>query len=120
NENLSNVKTVLGTVSDPRLSSGLDAVLISDAFHEMDEPADRSAVVTLLRNVGNALKPQGRLGIVDWTPGGGGPGPAADQRADPEVIIRAARAAGLELISREDISPFVYLLVFGRVSARSQ
>jgi len=120
NENLSNVKTVLGTVSDPRLPAGLDAVLISDAFHEMDEPADRSAVVTLLRNVGNALKPQGRLGIVDWTPGGGGPGPAADQRADPNVVVRAARAAGLQLLSREDYPPFVYLLVFGRSSVRTQ
>jgi predicted methyltransferase len=119
-ENLSNVKTVLGTASDPRLPQGLDAVLISDAFHEMDDPADRSAIVTLLRNVGDALKPQGRLGIVDWTPGGGGPGPPANQRADPDVIIRAARAAGLQLVSREDFPPFVYLLVFGRTIVRSE
>jgi predicted methyltransferase len=120
NENLSNVKTVLGTPSDPRLPSKIDAALISDAFHEMDDPADRSVIVTLLRNVGRSLKPQGRLGIVDWTPGGGGPGPAANQRADPDVIIRAARAAGLQLISREDFPPFVYLLVFGSASVRSQ
>jgi predicted methyltransferase len=120
NENQSNVKPVLGTPSDPRLPAGIDAVLISDAFHEMDDPADRSVIVTLLGNVGRSLKPQGRLGIVDWTPGGGGPGPAADQRANPEVVIRAARAAGLQLISREDIPPFVYLLVFGRASVRSQ
>jgi predicted methyltransferase len=119
-ENLSNVKTVLGAASDPRLPSGLDAVLISDAFHEMDDPADRSAIVTLLRNVADALKPQGRLGIVDWTPGAGGPGPAANQRADPDVIARAARAAGLQLVSREDYPPFVYLLVFGRSSVRSE
>jgi predicted methyltransferase len=120
NENLSNVKTVLGTPSDPRLPSTIDAALISDAFHEMDDPADRSVIVTLLRNVGRSLKPQGRLGIVDWTPGGGGPGPAAEQRVAPDVIIRAARAAGLQLISREDFPPFVYLLVFGSASARSQ
>jgi predicted methyltransferase len=120
NENVSNVKTVLGTPSDPRLPAGIDAALISDAFHEMDDPADRSVIVTLLRNVGQALKPHGRLGIVDWTPGGGGPGPAANQRADPDVIVRAARAAGLQLVSREDFQPFVYLLVFSRATARSQ
>jgi SAM-dependent methyltransferase len=120
NENQSNVKTVLGRPSDPRLPVGIDAVLISDAFHEMDDEADRSVIVTLLRNVGRSLKPQGRLGIVDWTPGGGGPGPAAEQRVAPDVIIRAARAAGLQLISCEDFPPFVYLLVFGRVSARAQ
>ncbi len=119
NENQSNVKTVLGTPSDPRLTVGIDAVLISDAFHEMDDETDRSVIVTLLRNVGRSLKPQGRLGIVDWTPGGGGPGPAAEHRVAPDVIIRAARAAGLQLISREDIPPFVYLLVFGRANARS-
>ena len=119
NENLGNVKTVLGTVTDPRLPPGLDAALISDAYHEMDDPADPTLIVTLLKNVARSLKPQGRLGIVDWTPGGGGPGPAAEHRVDPDAAIRAARAAGLELISREDIPPFVRLLVFGRANARS-
>ncbi len=52
------------------------------------------AGVTLLKNIARSLKPQGKLGIVDWTAGNGGPGPAADQRVDPNTIIRAARAAG--------------------------
>lgn len=116
NENLSNVTPILGTASDPRLPSGLDAAIISDAYHEMDDPADPTLVVTLLKNVARSLKPQGRLGIVDWTPGNGGPGPAADQRVDPNTIIQAARAAGLQLISRDDIPPFVFLLVFGRAA----
>ena len=64
-QNRSNVTTVLGTASDPHLPGALDAVLISDAFHEMDIPEDPKAVVTLLRNIAQALKPQGRLGIVD-------------------------------------------------------
>jgi SAM-dependent methyltransferase len=114
-ESITNVKPILGTASDPRLPPGLDAALISDAYHEMaDDPEDPQLIVKLLRNVARSLKPQGRLGIVDWTPGHGGPGPAADQRADPNAVIEAARAAGLELISREDFPPFVYLLVFGR------
>ncbi len=117
-ESLTNVTTVLGTPSDPRLPSGLDAALISDAFHEMDVPEDPNLVVTLLRNVGRSLKPQGRLGIVDWTPGNGGPGPRAEERVDPNVVIKAATAAGLQLIKREDYPPFVFLLVFGRASAK--
>ena len=60
-----------------------------------------------------------RLGIVDWTPGAGGPGPPADQRVNPAAVIRAASAAGLQLILREDFPPFVFLLVFGRANARS-
>ena len=117
-ENLTNVKTVLGTPSDPHLPAGLDAALISDAFHEMDDPDDPKLVVTLLRNVAQSLKPQGRLGIVDWTPGNGGPGPAADHRVDPKTVIDAARAAGLRLIKREDFPPFVFLLVFERANAK--
>jgi len=116
NENLANVKPVLGTPSDPSLPPGLDAALISDAYHEMDEPSDPTIVVKLLRNVARSLKPQGRLGIVDWTPGGGGPGPAADQRVNPATVIKAAEAAGLVLISREELPPFVFLLVFGRAT----
>jgi SAM-dependent methyltransferase len=118
NENLANVKTVLGTPSDPHLPPGLDAALISDAFHEMDVPEDPTLVVTLLRNVAQSLKPQGRLGIVDWTPGSGGPGPEAKHRVDPKTVIKAANAAGLELIKREDFPPFVFLLVFGPASAK--
>lgn len=116
NENRQNVKPVLGTPSDPRLPAGLDAAVISDAYHEMDDPADRTLVATLLKNVARALKPTGRLGIVDYLPGSGGPGPAADQRVDPNAVIAAARAAGLELIKREDFPPFVFLLVFGRAT----
>jgi predicted methyltransferase len=117
-ENLLNVTTVLGTTTDPHLPFGLDAALISDAFHEMDVPEDPQAVVILLRNVAKSLKPQGRLGVVDWTPGNGGPGPAAANRVDPNVVIRAAKAAGLQLIKREDFPPFVFLLVFGRANAK--
>ena len=115
NENLSNVKTVLGTSSDPRLPEGIDAVLIADAFHEMmDAPADPTVIVTLLGNVARSLKPQGRLGVVDWTPGSGGPGPSADQRVNPETVIAAARSAGLRLVGRDEYPPFVYMVVFGR------
>ena len=117
NENINSVTTVLGTPSDPHLPPGLDAALISDAFHEMDVAEDPTLVVTLLRNVAKSLKPQGRLGIVDWTPGDGGPGPEAKHRADPTRVIEVAKAAGLQLIKREDFPPFVYLLVFGRATA---
>jgi predicted methyltransferase len=112
-ENLLNVRPVLGTSSDPRLPKGLDAALIVDSYHEMDDPANPTQVVTLLSHIARSLKPQGRLGIVDFKPGGGGPGPAPDQRVDPESVIKAASAAGLELISREEIPPFLFLLVFG-------
>ncbi len=109
-ENLRNVCTVLGTATDPHLPSGIDAVLIADVYAEMEDP------VTLLRKVALSLKPQGRVGIVDFKPGGGGPGPAPDERVDPEAVIKAAAAAGLRLTAREDVPPFhfQFLLLFGR------
>jgi predicted methyltransferase len=111
-ENLRNVRTVLGGETDPNLPGGLDAVLIADTYREIDDP------VTLLRNVAKSLKPQARIGIVDYNPGGGGPGPAADQRIDPDSVIKAATAAGLELVRREALPPFQYVLLFGRPTTR--
>jgi SAM-dependent methyltransferase len=117
-ENLSNVKTVLGTPTDPKLPPGIDAVLIVDAYREMACAAGPSCQdpVPLLKNVARALTPRGRLGIVDFNRGEGGPGPAPDERVDPEAIIRAAGEAGLRLERRENLPPFQfqYLLVFGK------
>ncbi|HMD35956.1 MAG TPA: hypothetical protein VKH42_13355, partial [Vicinamibacterales bacterium] len=75
--------------------------------------------VELLSIVARSLKPQGRLGVVDFTPGGGGPGPAPDQRANAEDVIRTATAAGLRVVRREEFPPFVYLLVLSRAETAS-
>ncbi len=106
-EGLRNVRTVLGTSEDPRLPPGaIDAVLIVDTYHEMDNP------VALLRNVARALKPQGRVGIVDFRKDGYGPGPPLEERVDPDTIIRDAEAAGLEIFRRETFLPYQFFLVF--------
>lgn len=111
-ENFRNVQTVLGTSDDPHLPPGLDAILMCGSYHEMDDP------VKVLENAAKTLKPQGRLGIVEFTRGGGGPGPAADQRVEPDAVIKAATAVGLRLLLREAVPPFQYLLVFGRPTPR--
>jgi ubiquinone/menaquinone biosynthesis C-methylase UbiE len=108
-ENVNNVVTRLGTADDPKLPLGeLDAVLIVYAYREMDQP------VTLLRNAARALKPDGRIGIVEFTKAGGGPGPPMDERVEPERVIREASEAGLVLISRPNILRYQYMLVFGK------
>jgi ubiquinone/menaquinone biosynthesis C-methylase UbiE len=107
-ENLTNVRTVLGTPKDSRLPRGLDAVLIVGAYHEMEDP------VALLKNAADSLKSQGRIGVVDYSPGAGGPGPEPDQRVDADTVIRGATAANLDVISREAIPPFMFMLVLGK------
>jgi ubiquinone/menaquinone biosynthesis C-methylase UbiE len=104
------VRTILGTASDPLLPEPVDAVLIVDAYHEMKEP------VVMLRHVAAALKRDGRLGIVEFRKDGWGPGPEMDERVEPERVVRDAEAAGLQLIARENLR-YQYLLVFGRTAA---
>jgi ubiquinone/menaquinone biosynthesis C-methylase UbiE len=101
-----NVTTVLGTQSDPRLPVTVDAVLIVDAYHEMEQ------AVALLRNLATKLKSTGRIGIIDFTKDGGGPGPAIEGRVDSETVIRDAQQAGLVLRSRETFLKYEYMLVF--------
>ena len=116
-EGLSNVRTVMGTTTDPRLPAGLDAVLIVNAYHEMDDPLNPDQILTFLRNVAQSLKPQGRLGVADFLPGGGGPGPAAEDRVNPDSVIRSAENAGFKLQTREVVPPFQFVLIFTKVPA---
>jgi predicted methyltransferase len=108
-EGLRNVDRILGKTSDPRLPSGLQAALIVDSYFYLEDP------IGVLRNTAAALAPTGRLGIVDFKKdGAGGPGPELDRRIDPDVIVRAAAAAGLKLRSHETFLRYQYLLVFGK------
>jgi ubiquinone/menaquinone biosynthesis C-methylase UbiE len=104
------VKPVLGDYDDPKLPAGArtDAVLIVDAFHEMEDP------VLMLKNVARTLQPQGRIGIIDYREGDGGPGPDAIERVPPSVVISQAAAAGLKLVDQQTFLPYQYFLIFGK------
>jgi predicted methyltransferase len=111
-EGLQNVETRRGEGSNPNLpANALDAVLVVDVYPEV-EVDDR---ISFLRNVASSLKPGGRIGVVNYMPGGGGPGPAPNEglRVDASVVEADARAAGLRVISRQTL-PYQYLLVLGR------
>lgn len=108
-EGLANVRVVLGEDVDPKLPAGqLDAVLMVDVIREV---GDRAA---LFRNLARALKPQGRIGVVDFRLTGGGPGPDPGDRVAPEVVQEAAAQAGLALLRSETFLPYQYFLIFGR------
>ena len=108
-EGLTNVRAVLGRASDPRLpEQALDAVLIVDAYHEIE---DR---VTMMANIKRAIKPQGRIAVVDFRLDGMGPGPDAEDRVSPDVVVKDADRAGLRLIRQETFLPYQYLLIFGK------
>lgn len=109
-EGLRNVQTRLGEGSAPNLPKGaLDAVLVVDVYPEVE---DR---VAFLRNLTASLRPGGRIGIVNYKLGGGGPGPAPNEglRVDRAIVEADARKAGLRVQATENL-PYQYLLVLGR------
>jgi len=97
-ENLPQIKTIQGTQDDPRLpESSLDAILVVDAFHEFTNAA---AMTTAFYR---ALKPGGRLGVLDRTaPLGLKTADHNEQHHIPqENLISIAAAVGLRLLSFE-------------------
>ena len=109
-EGLGNVETRLNVGSAPNLPERvLDAVLVVDVYPEVE---DR---VLFLRNLAAALKPGGRLGVVNYKPGRGRPGPAPQEgvRVESANVEEDALAAGLHLLARQTL-PYQYLLVLGQ------
>ena len=108
-EGLNNVRPVLGLKNDPRLPpQSLDAALMVDAYHEIENR------VAVLSNLARALKPQGRIGVVDFRLDGTGPGPSPEERVSPDVVVKDAKEAGLRLIRQEPFLPYQYFLIFGK------
>jgi predicted methyltransferase len=114
-EGLRNVRLVHGDEVNPRLEpSSVEAVLIVDAYHEFGEHTP-----SLLEHLRAALKPGGRLGVIEHPLGGGGPGPDAEERIGAERVIAEVEAAGFRLARRETFLPFQYFLVFERDGSAS-
>jgi predicted methyltransferase len=112
-EGLTNVRPILGKGSDPRLRrSTLDAIVLVGVYNEIGDK------ITMLRNLAAALKPQGRIGVVDFKllPAGG-PGPAIEERVDAKIVVRDAAAADLQLMSQETFLPYQYFLIFSKKNA---
>jgi ubiquinone/menaquinone biosynthesis C-methylase UbiE len=107
-EGLQNVQTRLGRGSDPNLQvSGLDAIVVVDAYQEVE---DR---VTFLQNLARALKPNGLIGVVNWKPGRGGPGPSENIRVDKASVVADIQAAKLRIVDEETL-PYQYMLVLAK------
>ncbi len=59
-EGLTNVRTILGTVTDPKLPPNtMDAVMILNAYHEFEQP------LALLRLIRLSMKPGARLAFIE-------------------------------------------------------
>lgn len=104
-EGLTNVKTVLASPDNPKLPEPMDAVLVVNTYHHI---ADRAAYFEKVRN---ALRPGGKLAIVDWKKGAP-MGPADEYRFAPEEIRAELGAAGFQFQTAHDYLPNQNFLIF--------
>ena len=100
-EGLKNVEVVHGAASDPKLPPAtLDAALIVNAYHEMNE---HKAMLTALKA---ALKPDGRLVIVEPISGSRRSSARNDQTRNHEIgigfVMQDARDAGFVEVQAQD------------------
>ena len=89
---LTNIETVLGTESDPKLPKAqLDLVLLVDVYHEFSQPQ------TMLQKIREALKPDGRLVLLEY------------RKEDPKIPIRPEHKMSVAEVKAE-IEPEGFIL----------
>ena len=92
-ENLSNVRTVLGTADDPRLPEGsADAVLMLKVYHEIAHP------VPTMKVLQKALRQGAKVGIIDRN------GNGADHGLNKDVVVKEMGEAGYKLVGTYDFT----------------
>lgn len=115
-EGLTNLCTVLGTQDSTQLPPGmLDLAFICDTYHHFEDPA------AVLGSIHHALKPGGRLVVIDFDRREGISSPFIKEhvRADAQTFIQEIIAAGFRSVDLGGIEPPPFeenfLAVFERV-----
>lgn len=92
-EQLSNVRTILGTPDELKLADdSVDAALMLKVYHEIAHP------VPVMKELRRALKPGGRVGIIDRN------GNGTDHGLDRAIIEREMHEAGFTLKDHYDFT----------------
>ncbi len=111
-EGWTNVETVLGGQTDPKLPAGsVDLAFILDAYHHFEKP------VETLKAIRASLKPGGRLALVDFYRFRTREGRSAEWtrnhiRADRDEFRAEVEQAGFTFERTFDHLPYQYVLLF--------
>ena len=102
-EPLTNVTVVEGAERSTNLPAGCcEAILIRDAYHHLTQPGD------IVRSLAAALKPGGRLAVIDFPPRpesdvpAGVPANRGGHGVPPDVVVAEVTAAGLTHVSTNE------------------
>jgi ubiquinone/menaquinone biosynthesis C-methylase UbiE len=107
-QQIPNIKTVLGEFKDPKLPEPIDLAFINDVLHHIE---DRP---TYLKNLAGYLKPGGRVAIVDFKP------ETSPHRTQAEMVMSEAqteewlRAAGLRLSERVTLFDDRFYIIYAK------
>ena len=104
-----NIITVLGIDSDPRLpAAAMDLALLVDVYHEFSKPQ------LMLRKLHEALKPDGRLALLEYR----AEDPNVPIRKEHKMTVEQVRTEiepeGFRLIKRSEKLPLQHILIFGK------
>lgn len=112
--NWRNASVVLGTEQDPKLPlARFDEAIVLDTYHHFNYPAQ------MLRHIRVALKPNGRLIIIEYYRSRLRPGVTEEDlqshiRLDRDGVIQEVSAHGFHLTKAFDHLPYEYVLDFAR------
>ena len=111
-EGLANLRAVLTPPADPALAEGtVDRILVVDVWHHID---DRAAYA---RALARALRPGGKLAIVDFTRASRH-GPPPEFRLAPDELVAELRGAGLAAEVSATALPDQYIVIGTRPPGR--
>ena len=106
-----NVTAIVNDGTEAQLpDASVDLVYLSDVYHHFEHPAQ------MLASIRKALKPGGRMVVVDYEriPGVTPPARIAHVRLDKQTAIREIEAAGFSLLEQKKMMRDNYFVVFSR------
>jgi ubiquinone/menaquinone biosynthesis C-methylase UbiE len=109
-QRITNIKTVLGEFTDPKLPEKVDLAFMNDVLHHI---ADRGAY---LKSLASYLRPGGRIAIVDFIPS------RSPHQAQPELTVSEEQAAawlteaGLKLAKKVTIFDDRFYIIYAKPS----
>lgn len=104
-ENLSNLVSHVAAPDDPKLPEAVDLALFVDVYHHI------GARERYFGNLRAALKPGGRVAIIDFKPDSP-VGPPARHRVTAEQVKAEMQRGGYRLAAEHGFLPYQYFLVF--------